>query len=419
MTDYIPQTPERSLATEIVTYQDAIDRLLIHFDRPANERDVYLMRKAIGDTLREIGNHAWTWYTGKFGITTEASYDTGTITYTHSTRTVTLADGTWPANAAYGSLEIDNVIYLVASRVSDSQITLRADGNPGANVAAGTDYCWFRESYTLPPGFVSMEEPKDTAFASGGPDMLRIRKGAILAVRRLYSAAPVSCPAYCTIERDPRREGKVLAVAPPPSEARTYEFIYRRAPRVPVTAKYSTGTATAVNASTSVTGSGTTWSSRHIGCVLRMSETAGIEPTGPYGSRRQSGALDVFYNPAALTRVIIAVPNATTLTLDTAADVDLSAMSYTISDPLDVDWEACGEYFDRLAEYMFAVGAHETAKSDRGGDPIRQRNALARDAFNRAAHRDRMNDAVPSSAPWWTDWTAFLGPSNVSTEYAS
>lgn len=419
MTDYIPQTPERSRDTEIVTYQDAIDRLLIHFDRPAGERDVYLMRKSIADALRKLGNHPWTWYTGKFTLHTEASYDTGTITYTHSTLTVTLADGTWPANAAYGAIEIDNVVYLVASRVSDSQITLRTDGNPGENVAAGTEYCWFRESYTLPPGFVSMEEPKDTAFASGGADMLRVRKGAILAVRRLYSAVPMSCPAYCTIERDPRREGRVLAVAPPPSEARIYEFIYRRSPRMPGPPKYSTGTATATSDSTTVTGSGTTWSSRHIGCVLRISETAGIEPTGPCGSRKQSGSLDVFYNAAALTRVIIAVPNATTLTLDSAADVSLSGMSYTISDPLDVDWETCGEYFDRLAESLLATNAHETAKSDRGGDPIRQRRELANNAFHEAANRDRMNDSVPSTAPWWTDWTAFLGPSNVSTEYAT
>ena len=74
MTNYIPHTPERSLATEIVTYQDAIDRLLIHFDRPAGDRDLYLMRKAVADALRQMGNHLWTWYTGRYTLQTEADY---------------------------------------------------------------------------------------------------------------------------------------------------------------------------------------------------------------------------------------------------------------------------------------------------------------------------------------------------------
>jgi hypothetical protein len=417
MSDYIPLTPERDQFTELVTYQDAVERALIHWDRPAGERDSYLVRKAISDALRELCRHHWKWYTATFLLTTEASYETGTIAYNHATRTVTLTDGTWPANAAFGTLQIDDVAYLVNSRVSDSQITLRTDGNPGANLAAGTEYCWFRESYTLPPGFISMEEPKDTNFNSGGPDMLRIRKGAMLGVRRLYSATPVTCPAYCTIERDPRREGKVLAVAPPPASARTYEFVYRRAARVPRVDKYATGKVTVTNGSTAVTGTGTTWSARHVGTVLRVSEVTTVEPTGPYGNRRQAGDLEVQYNPSALTRIVTAVTDATHLTIDSAADVDLSATKYTLSDPIDVDWLMCGEYFDRLVEYFVAVNAHETAKGERQADPIKQRWAAQMDAFHRAADRDRMNDAVPSSAPWWTDWTAFLGPSNVSTEY--
>ena len=411
MTNYIPQTPERSLATEIVTYQDAIDRLLIHFDRPAGERDVYLMRKAVADTLREVGNHPWTWYTSKYLLQTEASYNTGTIAYDHTggtyERMVTLTTGTWPANAALGSLKISNTVYLVDARKSDSVITLREDGNPGADVTAGTSYYWFRESYLLPPNFVGIEEPQDVAGVSGGPDIIRVRQGTVLAARRSYAATPAAYPQFFTIERDPRREGRSITVAPPPSTARTYEVIYRRSPRPPQVPKYSTGTVTTTSGSTSVAGSGTTWSSRHVGCVLRVSETAGIEPTGPYGSRQQTGSLDVQFNSAALTRIIVAVPNATTLTLDTAADVSLASMPYTISDMLDVDWETCGEYFDRLAEYMFAVGAHETAKGEHATDPIRQRFGLARNALDRAAYRDLMNDARPSRVPWWAVWPWF------------
>ena len=298
-------------------------------------------------------------------------------------------------------------MYLVDTRVSNSEITLREDGNPGANVAALTTYYWFRESYMLPPNFIGMEEPQDVAGVSGGADILRVRQGTVLAARRSYSAVPAAYPQYFTIDRDPRREGRSITVSPPPSEARTYEFIYRRSPRPPTVAKYSTGTATATNASATVTGSGTTWSSRHVGCVLRISEVAGLEPTGPYGSRQQTGDLDVQCNAAALTRIIIAVPDATHLTLDSAADVSLSGMKYTISDAMDVDWETCGEYFDRLTEYMFAVGAHETAKADHQTDPIRQRYNLSREAYDRAACRDLMNDARPGNAPWWAMWPWF------------
>jgi hypothetical protein len=85
MSDYIPLTPERDQFTELVTYQDAVERALIHWDRPAGERDSYLVRKAISDALRELCRHHWKWYTATFLLTTDASYETGTIAYTHRT----------------------------------------------------------------------------------------------------------------------------------------------------------------------------------------------------------------------------------------------------------------------------------------------------------------------------------------------
>jgi len=419
MADYIPLVPEYDRIAELVTFQDAVEKVLTHFDRPAEERDRFLARRAVSDAVRELSRYPWKWHTGVALLQTEAFYETGTIAYTHATKTVTLTSGTWPANAAWGHIKIDRTVYLVASRVSDSEITLRTDANPGANVAAGESYSWFRQAYPLPPGFIeSLSDPHDTAYATGAPNLQRVTNQTLLAIRRLHSATAFAYPSYYAIERDPRRAVKVFVISPPPSTARTYEYVYRRRPRMPQTEKYFTGRATVTSGSTAVVGTGTAWASKHVGCVLRVSENDSAEPTSVYGNRRTDGGMEVHQNPAALTRIITAVADATHCTIDAAADVSLSAKRYTISDWLDVDWDVCGEYFDRLTEWYFAAGAHETAVGESRIDPIEQRQAMAMNAFHRAADHDRMRDSVNTSVARWTSWDAYLGPDNVSTEYA-
>lgn len=75
------------------------------------------------------------------GWTRQPEYATGTITVVAGV--VTLAGGTWPSWAAAGTIQIGSSFYTVASRDSNSQITL---DNTGVAAAALTTYTLFNLS---------------------------------------------------------------------------------------------------------------------------------------------------------------------------------------------------------------------------------------------------------------------------------
>jgi hypothetical protein len=99
-------------------------------------------------------NHEWSFLKPVVQLTLNAPYSTGTIEYDHtggaSERLVTLTSGTWPSWAAYGKLNIANVLYDVSTREGDTTLTLTSSSNPGADVASGTSYELTQDDYTLP-----------------------------------------------------------------------------------------------------------------------------------------------------------------------------------------------------------------------------------------------------------------------------
>ena len=134
---YTPRIPEKSLSPEFWTYQDAVEWLLDFYGRTtASARDLRMAKRAVDNAYREIAQaHNWRCYRAGYAIHTDADYDTGTITYDHTggayERMLTLASGTWPANAAYGELKLSGYgPYPVAARISDTVITLYEDQNP-------------------------------------------------------------------------------------------------------------------------------------------------------------------------------------------------------------------------------------------------------------------------------------------------
>ncbi len=407
MTIYTPTWPEYGRLASFVTYQDAVERVLVHFSRQNIGRDAMLARQAVGDALLRLARHPWKYYRSMYQLRTTAEYTTGTIAYTHSTRTVTLTGGTWPDSAAMGTVLIDTVPYPVASRESDTEIKLREDRNPGDDVASGTSYTWFQDTYVLPPDFESMSDPMDTEYQTGGPDLMRVNSETLASLSQTVQSDPSDYPQYYTIERDPRY-GKVIRLAPPPASERTYLFVYRRHPRRLKVFRESTGTITTTASGTTVTGSGTQWTSAYIGCVLRAG-TDTAEPTGPYGAMTGVDSIDIQTNPAVFERIITNVSSATELTLDAAPGEAVSGVKYTISDPIDVDWNIAGEYFNRLVEYMFTVVDMDAAPELRA-----MKKAMLKEAFLLAADRDRMQDSIPRAPLDW-EWYDYAGEHNVTT----
>ena len=413
MTDYTPLSPEYTHAAELVTYQDAVERVLAHWDRHNSGRDAYFARSAVAEALRKMGQYRWKWYQSTLLVTTTADYSTGTITYDHTggtyERELTLATGTWPALAALGQVLIDEVAYEIETRVSDTVVQLRADSNPGADVAAGTAYKWFRNKYRLPPDIIELGEPKDLGRRTGGPDLAQFHPDRSLGVDAVWNYEPTEYPWGYSIERDRRASGKVMRIAPPPSSARTYAMACRWMPRPVKTEKYQTGTVTTTSGSTAVVGTGTDWTSAHVGCVIRIASTS-KPPTSQYGARINDSDLEMEHNPATVTRIITAVTDSTHLTLDADPEVSITSKAHVISDPIDIDWNVCGIYWDRMCEYFFA-------RNQMGfdGQMLRGYASQVREAYLEAVDTDRAMDPAPNGLTLHN--TLFDGGVYVGLEY--
>lgn len=357
------------MATTIIkTYQDAYEHLL-DWNGSASADAVTLRhaKRAIDEAYYQICNaRLWHYYMTVGRINTVASYDTGTVAYTHSTRTVTLTGGTFPSWAAQGVIQIDGIEYQVTERTSGSAIILSVNSNPGANVSSGTAYTIYRDTYTLPVDFTSMGTLFDVA---NGSILTKLEVNEWNLMRRNQLTADL--PRYYCITQDPDYQGVLaLRLNPPPDAIYVLDYPYRRKPRQLQVANYSTGTV--ATSTTTVTGTSTAWSSKMIGSVIRFSETSTTAPTGVSGD-----------NPFVYERIITDVASATSLTIDSALTSELSGVKYTISDPIDLEHGAMYTAFLRATE-CFLAGA--LGKDNYVLCEKRRRDAemLAREADNRS-----------------------------------
>lgn len=396
---YVPATPEYTRSMELVTYQDAVERVLTYWDRSNEGRDRYLARKAVADALRQMGHYRWKWYRGTLFLTTEPSYSEGTVQYQHTggavENQVTLDEGTWPANAAYGCVLIENSPYPIIQRVSDTVVQLSARFNPGKDIDEDTDYTWFRHHYHLPPDVIDIGDPKDVDKTTGGPDVMRFHPDRNLSIGVHVNYVPEDYPRSYAIERDPRYGGKTIIFSPPPKIARTYAMTCAWAPKAVKVERYVTGSITTIDGSTTVSGSGTSWTSTHVGCVLRVSE--GTEsPTSQYGGRKSDAEAGMYTNPAVLTRIVTKVNGSGELVLDQPADISLTGKGYVLSDWIDVDWQTCGTYFDASVDHFFGRTIFDIEQDQR-----RRLEREMKEEFNKAVDADAMLNPAPTGLTWY------------------
>lgn len=311
----------------LFTYKDLLDHLVGYIGDNSSKDALRDCRAAAQDGYRDLASaHEWSYYWQRGRLNTVASYNTGTVAYDHTggtyERMLTLSSGTWPSWAAFGQVMIANVVYQVAERKSDSIITLTYQSNPGADVASGTSYTIFRDSYPLPADFLAADELIN---ASNSLGMNYTHPRDWMARQRVYQSP--AAPFLYTFTSDENYFGAMaVRFFPPPDAAYPIDFVYRRRPRPLVIDEYKTGTVSVSASSSTVTGSGTVWTSSMAGSVLRLSSSTTDGPTGLRGA-----------NPYVVERVVASVESATSLTVDSAIDTAYTAVKYAISDPVDVE----------------------------------------------------------------------------------
>lgn len=362
----------------IWTYQDAVIQLLDLNGLEADWLNLANAKRAVLEAYREFPTlHAWKYLSRRATFATVAPYRTGTVAYDHTggtyERQLTLTNGTWPSWAASGCVQVGNATYHIDERKSSTVVTLDANENPGADVAAGTAHLTFQNEYLLPSDYrrhgrvMDTDTPRELEYVS--PDLLH-------ANYQLATNTP-SAPYQYTVVGSPDLPGRlVMQLHPVPDAARKYAFAWDRQPRAMSAYAYSTGTAGGDADDTEITGSGTSWNSTHVGSVIRFGSSAEL-PTGPFGPRADVGVEAVHESRIA------AVTGTAALTLETALPSTLAGVKYTISDPVDLEVGAMLNAFLRLCELKHA-GMNKRADYSLAMQMFVRELAIAQDADRRS-----------------------------------
>ena len=370
------------MAAYLFTYADAINhcvrflqrREVPNFNPAQDQGDI---RRCIQQAHREISQRrAWAFLFKQGRLNLNATYSTGTVVYDYTggayERMLTLITGTWPTWSAGGTVRIDGVNHMVAERKSSSVITLDSVLCPVADIAS-TTYSIFQTAYSLPDDFVRMASPQ--------------------AEDTWYGASWVSPEDWHGMERQDYQTGKVdsytiarrndsvgvlaALVYPAPDTAETWDFIYHSRPRQLVIAGYGEndckGTVTVSSGGTSVTGAQTAFSSSMIGSVMRFSGDGQTLPTNVDG-----------FNPRAEESMVLAVASSTALTLSSAVSQTLTAVKYSISDPVNLD-QAMTTLFLRCCEKHLSISFNlkDNGRIEKAYD---EAYILATEADSRALH---------------------------------
>jgi hypothetical protein len=285
------------------------------------------IRRAILNAYQRLttNNHGWRYYIVAGRVNLNGLYDTGTIAYTASTRTFAITGGSWPSWAKYGQIRVANDVYDVES-VSGSNLVVTALNSPVDNIASGTAYQLFQAQYAVPDDYQDLYIVTST----GGWLQGYITPEDWFSQQRNY--ASVGTPNRWTIagSTNPKYGRKALLVDPAPSSNAPHVFLYRRTARpLRLTGQETastTGTLSISAAGTTVTGVGTSFSSRMIGSVLRVCDSTTTSPDGLGGAE-----------PYTEEFVIKAVASTTSLTIGSASVAAYSGVKFRVSDPIDID----------------------------------------------------------------------------------
>lgn len=174
----------------------------------------------IKDGLQRVySSHDWSFFRPVVELSTIAPYSTGTITV--ASGVVTLAGGTFPSWSAKGILRVNSKYYSVASRDSDTQVTLNSSGVTVSDAAAYTLAC---PEIDMPASFDAIDNDAEINYLPSESQWYPpIRPRGDQWIRRMEQANPeFGRPIFYsvrTVEFDPTvGSRRVIALHPVPDE---------------------------------------------------------------------------------------------------------------------------------------------------------------------------------------------------------
>lgn len=307
--------------------QDVIDHLISASGGGAQDAEQRELRAAVHHAYRDLINAKdWAWHVTQSRIMLEAP-ETVTVTIGGSGTTLTRASGSWPANATNYRAYHNGVVAQVATRTSDTVLTLSSTFKfPTGFDGSSKSVILYRNTYQLPSNFrnmdalITQDRTSITSYVSP-TEWARIERSVLLS----------GDPVYWTVMRDEQStipDKWVVRVCGYPTSAETLDYTYRRKVDMPRYTGYEQGArggTVACSASTAVTGTNTQFKSDMANCVFRIIDSGVNHPeplSGVYPYNEQS--------------VISSVASATSITLKDALAGTYADRKYVISSVLDL-----------------------------------------------------------------------------------
>jgi len=336
----------------LLTVQDCVDHVLDSvLSGDSTPRSRRMATRAVQEMYAEIAmRRNWRYYYRPITIPTAAQQTTGSVAYTASTRSVTLTSTTWPSDVTKYALWIAGNRYGITTRTSSTVVVLDEKDAPTRDIASGTSYTLARDTYELPDNLRKLLSLYDTS--SPGRLVECVDPGDIIAEQRIARTA--STPRMYSVFRSERyASGLAIHFAPAPASAITYQALGLFWPQPLKTLDYhSIGTVATTADSATVTGTSTTFTAAHEGCVMRFSATGSVKIPTDFQGEIDKNRLE----PYAMQRVIKTRNSATELILEQDADTTLSGSNYRISSRIDIEPGAMRNAFLLGCEAKFAPG---------------------------------------------------------------
>lgn len=309
----------------LLTAHDCVDHVLDFCQvDPSAEADRFA-RRALALAMNQFPQmRRWNYAYSPFLLTTNASQNTGTIVFDYTGGAnelqVTLTGATWPSWASLGVLRIGTVDYEIASRVSSTIITLSENSNPGEDVAS-TTYTLYRNQYPMPNDFMAM----GSIINQSNLQALKYISPSEWHERVSVPYGPALPVTYTIMGSRNYLNTLSLYMWPAPNTAQTYQGLYQRTMRPIKIVDYNSGSVTVAADSTTVTGTGTAWTSRMAGSVIRFGTSTTDSPTGIGGAY-----------PFETERMVVSVASGTSLAIDAVTGTAYTGVKHRISDPIDL-----------------------------------------------------------------------------------
>ncbi len=371
---------------EIYTLHQLAHRLSLRSGNDASERMQALMVRAIQDAIRALpGVYDWNYFKrqARFNTTTQidptVDYDFTGGTYERML-TIT-SDDVWPADATYGEVHISDRSYRIASRISDTIVTLESDFAPTEDLTDST-VKWERRSYHF-----SREITKMHFLHS----ITANRSVQFLPTTEFQNADRVrwtgGTTTYFTWQNSGNRFGSSeIILLPSPVTSETFEATATVNPHIPRIALISGEEASTTANSTTVTCSDGAFTDKLIGTIFRRGRTE----EAPSHFDSEDYDFEAF---------VVAVPSTTSLILSEAAPSTASDRGYAISSPIDIHASTMLEYVEDLAY------ANYTKNHDHKG--YAQAKQIANDSFRMAISRNNiatLDSYLWHHGGWYGQW---------------